>query len=258
MNINEVYEKLLAEGKSNSGDLVKVETGLFSEEELIKVFSGYNELFFRIDKTGLFEIINEIISKISKLPKNDDFNHMIDTFNILQKEINNYYGINSQENRLSFYMKNGATTDNEDVRICSMSQIKGKGIAQCAEKAALANNILLILNSMGLFNYKVNYINALTTIGDRETEGHAFLEFDRINSKGETVHIIYDITNPEIVLLNGEEFFYPAVYSLTNDEYEAFLDGGSFDNSKFIVANYFPQKEIRVYSGFEQSSDKIL
>ena len=85
MNINEIYEKLLTEGMSNSGDLVKVETGLFSEEELIKVFSGYIELFFRIDKTGLFEIINEIISEISKLPKNDDFNHMIDIFNILQK-----------------------------------------------------------------------------------------------------------------------------------------------------------------------------
>ena len=196
-----------------------------------------------------------IVPKITQLPQKDSFNHMIDIFNLLQVEINQYYGTSEQENRLTFYMNNGIKTDDEDVRISSMSQIKGKGIAKCAEKAALANNVLLMLNNMGLFDYQVNYLNAITSLNNGTPEGHAFLEFDRVNTKGETIHIIYDVTNPEIVLSNGGEYKYPAIYSLSNDEYELFLNGGSFDNSKFMMANYYQTKEPRKYQGFSKSKE---
>lgn len=255
MNNNEVYEKLSIQGANNYGDSVKVRDGIFTEEDLITLMSGNSELYFKIDKQGLFDIINIILSKISQLPQKDTFIHMVDIFYLLQNEINNYYGTSRQENRISFYMRNGQKTDDEDVRICSMSQIKGIGIAKCAEKAALANNILLMLNSMGLFDYKVKYLNAITTLNNGIPEGHAFLEFDRIDTKGKIIHIIYDVTNPEIVLLNGEEYFYPAIYSLSDDEYKSFMEGNSFDNSKFIMANYFQQKENRTYRGFSKTSN---
>ena len=255
MNINEIYDNLSARGVNNTGDSVKVRTGMFTESELINVFSGGSELYLTIDKDGLIEFMNTIVSKISQLPPKDGFNHMIDIFNLLQSEINQYYGTTEQENRLTFYMNNGIKTDDEDVRICSMSQIKGKGIAKCAEKAALANNVLLMLNNMGLFDYQVNYLNAITLLNNGTPEGHAFLEFDRVNTKGETIHIIYDVTNPEIVLSNGGEYKYPAIYSLSNDEYELFLNGGSFDNSKFIMANYYQTKETRKYQGFSKSKE---
>jgi len=199
--------------------------------------------------------MNTIVPKISQLPPKDGFNHMIDIFNLLQSEINQYYGTTEQENRLTFYMNNGTKTEDEDVRICSMSQIKGKGIAKCAEKASLANNVLLMLNSMGLFDYQVNYLNALTTLNNGTPEGHAFLEFSRVNTKGETIHIVYDVTNPEIVLSNGQEYFYPAIYSLTDEEYQSFLSGISFDNSKFMMANYLQTKETRKYQGFSKSKN---
>ena len=255
MNINEIYDNLSARGVNNTGDSVKVRTGMFTESELINVFSGGSELYLTIDKDGLIEFMNTIVSKISQLPPKDGFNHMIDIFNLLQSEINQYYGTTEQENRLTFYMNNGIKTDDEDVRICSMSQIKGKGIAKCAEKAALANNVLLMLNNMGLFDYQVNYLNAITSLNNGTPEGHAFLEFDRVNTKGETIHIIYDVTNPEIVLSNGGEYKYPAIYSLSNDEYELFLNGGSFDNSKFMMANYYQTKEPRKYQGFSKSKE---
>ena len=255
MNINEIYDNLSARGVNNTGDSVKVRTGMFTESELINVFSGGSELYLTIDKDGLIEFMNTIVSKISQLPPKDGFNHMIDIFNLLQSEINQYYGTTEQENRLTFYMNNGIKTDDEDVRICSMSQIKGKGIAKCAEKAALANNVLLMLNNMGLFDYQVNYLNAITSLNNGTPEGHAFLEFDRVNTKGETIHIIYDVTNPEIVLSNGGEYKYPAIYSLSNDEYELFLNGGSFDNSKFMMANYYQTKEPRKYQGYSKSKE---
>lgn len=255
MNINEIYNNLSAQGVNNVGDSVKIRTGMFTSSNLINVFSNSSELYFCIDKDGLIEFMSTIVPKISQLPPKDDFNHMIDIFNLLQSEINQYYRTTEQENRLTFYMKNGIKTDDEDVRICSMSQIKGKGIAKCAEKASLTNNVLLMLNSMGLFDYQVNYLNALTTLNNGTLEGHAFLEFDRVNTKGETIHIIYDVTNPEIVLSNGQEFFYPAIYSLTDEEYKSFLNGKPFDNSKFIMNNYLKTKETRKYQGFSKTKE---
>lgn len=257
MSINETYDNLSARGVNNAEDSVKIRTGMFAESDLINVFSGGSELYLSIDRDGVIDFMNTIVPKISQLPPKDGFNHMIDIFNLLQSEINQYYGTTEQENRLTFYMNNGTKTEDEDedVRICSMSQIKGKGIAKCAEKASLANNVLLMLNSMGLFDYQVNYLNALTTLNNGTPEGHAFLEFSRVNTKGETIHIVYDVTNPEIVLSNGQEFFYPAIYSLTDEEYQSFLSGISFDNSKFMMANYLQTKETRKYQGFSKSKN---
>lgn len=255
MNIEELYEELSAQGSSTSGESVIIRSGIFTDNDLINVFSGGSELYFRIDKEGLFEILNNILSKISELPPKDDYNHMIDIFNILNNEISNYFGSSNQEQRNWFYMNNGERTDDEYVRICSMSQIKGMGIAQCAEKASLANNILLLLNKMGLFDYKINYMNAITALDNRPPEGHAILEFDRINSRGEVIHIIYDVTNPEVFMINGEECYYPALYALSNEEYESFLNGERFDNSKFIMSEYYQTIDTRYYCGFSKSLD---
>ena len=254
MDLNQIYENLSSQEKLNMGNSVKVRTGLFSENDLVNVFNGDTELYFKIDKQGLLEITNSLLSKISHLPPKDRFSHMIDIFNLLQKEINDYFGEYGEEDRLNFFVKNGEKTNDECVRICSLSQIKGRGIAQCAEKASLANNILLILNSMGLFDYKINYLNALTSINNSYPEGHAFLHFDKKNKNGQTTHLIYDITNPEIVIANNGEYYYPALYQLNEEEFSTFMNGGSFDNSKFIMINYYQPKENRIYRGFSKSS----
>ena len=111
MDIEEVYKKLSMQQINNYGDLVKVRSGMFTEEDLINVINGGNELYLRIDKQGLYDIVNIISTKISELPPKDEFNHMIDIFNLLQDEINNYYGISKLEDRLSFYIKNGQKTN---------------------------------------------------------------------------------------------------------------------------------------------------
>ena len=57
MDIEEVYKKLSMQQINNYGDLVKVRSGMFTEEDLINVINGGNELYLRIDKQ------NWIISK---------------------------------------------------------------------------------------------------------------------------------------------------------------------------------------------------
>lgn len=84
MDIEEIYKNLSMQQINNYGDLVKVRTGMFTEKDLINVFNGGNELHLKIDKQGLFDIVNIISTKISELPPKDEFNHMIDIFNLLQ------------------------------------------------------------------------------------------------------------------------------------------------------------------------------
>lgn len=46
---------------------------------------------------------------------------------------------------------------------------------------------------------------------------------------------------------------YMTIYSLTDEEYQSFLNGIPFDNSKFMMSNYLQTKEIRKYRGFSKS-----
>ena len=254
MDIDKVYDEFQIDNVITSGESIKVREGFFRENDLVKVFSGYNELYFRIDKNGLLDILNHVINQINQLSYDNSYNYMIDVLNIVQKEVNIYFGELENGERLKFYMQNGEKADDEDNRICSLSQIKGQGIAECAEKASVANNILLILNKIGLFKYKVRYYNGIASINNSNIGGHAFLGFDKITKKGDSIHIIYDITNPEIIVHEGKDYQYPALYCLTDDEYGDFLNGIPFNNSKFIMINNYKLKYDREYKGFSLDS----
>ena len=248
--MDEFYNTLANNGVKNYGSSVKVRNGLFTENDLISLFSGGVDLLFQIDKEGLYEITNAVLQKQSSISKDNDFSYMIGLFQTIQAELNNYFGNGNEANRESFYVLNGKKTEDEDVRICSLSQIKGAGIAKCAEKGAVANNVLLILNQMGLFNYEVHYLNSLVSMDGKFPEGHAYLEFVRINGKGEKVHIIYDVTNPEIIISNGNNYNYPAVYQLKEEEFIDFMNGKPFDNTHFILSSQYELKEKREYMGY--------
>lgn len=243
------YNELRNKGVQSFGKTVKFRNGLFSEDDLVSL--GGVDALFQIDKEGLYEITNTILQKQSSISKDNDFSYMKDLFLLVQDELNKYFGTGSEANRERFYVLNGREIDDE--RICSLSQLKGKGVAKCAEKASVANNILLILNQMGLFNYEVHYLNSLASFNSSFPEGHAFLEFSRVNSKGEKVHIIYDVTNPEIIRSNNNGdnnyYNYPALYLLMEEEFIDFMNGKPFDNSHFIFKDY-ELKEKREYIGY--------
>ncbi len=257
MNMSVIYDELSKTDVVTSGESIKNREGFFRESDLINVVQGYVELYFKIDKTGILEIFNNVISQIRELSSENNYNYMIDVLDLIQKEINSYFGELINGKRLKFYMEHGEKTDDEYVRICSLSQIKGQGIAECAEKASVANNILLMLNKIGLFKYKVRYCNGIVTIDNSRPEGHAFLGFDRITKKGDRIHVIYDVTNPETITYEGKDYLYPALYCLNDDEYDDFLDGRSFDNKKFIMINKYNLKYNREYMGFSLEDEKI-
>lgn len=253
MNVSESYDKLLSQGINNSGDAIKITTGLFGENDIVKVSDNpklmYN-IFFKMEKKEVVELTEKIIEEINQLQAQNDYEEMISVLNILSNNIKNYYHGERKEDRSNYYFKNGSFISDEET-VCSMGQIKGAGIAECVEQAALANNILLILNDMGLFDYKPNYLNGGLSINNEKAENHAFLEFDRTNSMGEKMHIIYDITNPEEIEKNNERSYYTALYNLNDEEYKSYLEGKSFDNSKFILSNMYTPLKPRLYSKYK-------
>lgn len=255
MTYDELYASLVSKGVTKSGESVKIRNGFFSENDIVNIMSGGYDLGFQVDKVALGELLNSVINKCSQITTQNGFERMIAMFNVIQDEINAYFGTVKTVNREQYYMQNGKELT-EDSRICSMSEIKQKGIAECAEKTSVANNLLLLLNQMNMFLYEVSYMNSIVNM-PKETGGHAYLGFSKTNKAGEKNYIIYDITNPEIVSYNGTDYLYPAVYSLSSSEYESFLNGIPFDNSHFVMAQYYQPKEKRTYSGFSVEKDEL-
>lgn len=256
MNIEKTYDELCQIEQLELKGLISQKKGIFKPNDLINVFS--HSYFFSIDKKGMIELLQNVINKINY--NNEDissFNYVIKVLNILQNELNSYFGArNSEINRLVYYLKSGKSTDVEDEKVCSLSQLKGVGVAECAEKVSVANNVLLMLDKLGLFKEEIMYLNGLLNM-DGITEGHAFLCLSHMNSKSDRIYLIYDVINPEIVEYNSENFYYPALYNLTEEEYKDFINGKSFNNNKFILSNTYTIKSERTYSGFYSEENEI-
>lgn len=260
-NLEEVYDKLKKTDIKSLKGSVTVSKGFFKEEDLIKIMNGGIDLYFNIDRESIISITKNVLEKfdINNYDNNKDFNYMIELLTKIQSEVNEFFG-SAKENRLAYYCNNGRIpSDDEDTRICSLSQIKGKGIAMCAEKASTVNNILLMLHEMDIFPYDTSYLNMIAQIGDELPGGHAILEFQRTNKNGEITHLLYDITNPETVEYLGQKYTYPAIYTLRDEEYKDFIEfGKSFDNkSKFIMSQWYKPTKDRVYSGFHRDENEI-
>lgn len=261
-NLEEAYDKLNSTDIQKTKSPVNISKGLFKEDDLIKVFSGAHDIYFNIDRESIISITKNVLDKFDKnnYADNRDFNYMIDLLNKIQSEVTKFFGI-SKENRMAYYYNNGRIPSyDEDTRICSMSQIKGKGVAKCAEKASCVNNILQLLHEIDIFPYDVSYLNLITQIGDNTPDGHAILEFPRTNKDGEITHFLYDIINPERVEYLGEKYAYPAIYSLNDKEYKDFIEYGTpFNNkSKFIMRDWYKPTEDRSYLGFQRNNKALL
>lgn len=256
MDIEKIYDELCQTEQLELKGPIMQKKGIFKPSDLINVFSY--TYFFSIDKEGMLELLQNVINKINY--NNEDissFDYVIKVLKILQNELISYFGVRNLEiNRLAYYLKSGKSSDVEDEKVCSLSQIKSVGVAECAEKVSVANNVLLMLDKLGLFKEDVIYLNGLLNM-DGIMEGHAFLGLSHINSKGDRIYLIYDVINPEIIEYNSEEFYHPALYLLTEEEYKAFINGEVFNNSKFILSNTYPLKSERIYSGFHQAENEI-
>jgi len=221
INLKEIYEQNLPfiqkefiDGSNFRSKPVMVK-GIISPESTFCVSSsGYEK--FCLDQNG----VNEVIEMFEEQWNNKDDEskkRFYDTLYDIYQVTDKYFGgWGIPELRQDAYME----SNNREL---NLSQIKGKHIGQCVERAAVGHQILSILEKSGVIKgYESYYVNSHMTV-KKEMNPHAFILLkDKIDSPK---HILFDIENPVEYKKNERIVSTIALYPLTQEEYESFIDG---------------------------------
>jgi len=178
---------------------------------------------FRIDDDSLYEEMFSVMKDFKDNPswKNKPLRSMMPY--VIQHTIVKYFGnltasVNTEANNQEFYKAHSA--DDSFPAHISLKELKEKGIAVCAEKAAVAQNLTSIL---GLESNLVMSSNCKLLPEEKE-ELHAFNIWH--TKKG---YFIFDPTNPMLKMekdTNTIKSYNPAIYPISKDDFKKIKDGG--------------------------------
>lgn len=168
---------------------------------------------FAMDDSALYSELFETIKKFREIDGWKEKELRIIMPEIIQHTISKYFGnevaTSGTENRnREFYLDHG---DDPDSKAVSLDELKGKGIAVCAEKAAAAQNLVTFA---GLESYLV--MAECNLSGERD-ENHAYNVL-----KTENGYFIYDPTNPKLILEKETNHLissYAAIYKISDEDF---------------------------------------
>lgn len=223
MNFNEIYEDSLVDAQkiyiesSNFSSKPIMTTGIISPESTICIQPMFG-IEFELDKDGMSEIIKMLENKWTAKTESERKNLLsvlTDIYSITEEYLGGH-GISATRQNAYFQ-----ATDNR----LNLSEIKGKNIGLCAERAAIGHQLLSILERAGLTNFKSFLTNSHMTTDTREPHSFIVLKHKKDSSK----QYIFDIENP--LEYKTSESSEPklgiALYPMTEEEYEAFKEGKS-------------------------------
>lgn len=223
MNFNEIYENSLVDTQkiyiesSNFSSKPIMTTGIISPESTICIQPMFG-IEFELDKDGMSEIIKMLENKWTAKTESERKNLLsvlTDIYSITEEYLGGH-GISATRQNAYFQ-----ATDNR----LNLSEIKGKNIGLCAERAAIGHQLLSILERAGLTNFKSFLTNSHMTTDTREPHSFIVLKHKKDSSK----QYIFDIENP--LEYKTSESSEPklgiALYPMTEEEYEAFKEGKS-------------------------------
>lgn len=194
----------------------------------------------------LFSIMKEF--KNSTVRKNKTLKEMMPS--VVNHTIVKYFGnfisySDTEQKNQDFYLNH----DNPNLPNVSLSELKGKGIAVCAEKSALAENLTSFL---GLESYLV-VSNSCKANPDDKNGLHAYNIWKTKNG-----YFIFDPTNPHLNFekdTNKVLNYYPSVYPISEENFNAIKNGGLVnvkheDMISDSDGNFFEKKTSeRIYGG---------
>jgi len=207
--------------------------GAYSDFIIPEVAICSNETkFFSGMKLDDFEVYENLMSFINNNVDSYMYGEPI-TIDVIQRFIWQYFGYKSDKlGRIDVY-------SNDPTVNTSIKELKGKNIAACSERSAMAHNLLKFLGmDSELIFGKLN-----------QTEAHAYIILKSENGK----RILYDPMNPVEYKTNDGISFCPGVCLVSEEEYNQIKNGGtlSFDYSlvkKLYVGNGETIEKQRVYS----------
>ena len=235
-HINLIVNELINEANNKAVRIEKL--GFLDYEKSNSVFYGFIPLSARIKYANLnvedygmnsTDFIYEFIYFIRKF----NINNKLSLIYSLERFINDYFGYPGKMDREAVFNDvawQTTTTDEEYFKALEnnkISDLKGKGAAQCTEKSALAQQILSLL---GL---QIYYCMGCVDLGDRE-EAHCF---NIVKRKDDYALLDYSMPISSYDEDGIVKELYPFVGVLTNSEFSDFVNNGSikeFDNYDFI------------------------
>lgn len=147
--------------------------------------------------------------------------------------INQYFGLPGIIDRKTIFDDkawNSTTTDEEYFEALQnnkLGDLKGKGAAECTERAALAQQLL------SLFGTEVYYCMGCVDLGDRQ-EGHCF---NIVRRKKDYALLDYSVPITSYNDNGSVNAYYPFVGELSNEEFLDFINNGmlkSFENYQYV------------------------
>ena len=177
--------------------------------------------------------------EFAKYIKNNKINTKGQIVKTVENFINCYFGINKLEGdfRDNYFdqFTNTTTTDEEYFNVIDSFEIgnlKGKGIAMCTEKAAVAQNLL------SLFGFETYFCMGCVSYDNKE-EPHCFNI-----AKAKESYILLDYSMPVSIFKNNIAIDYaPFQGEINNTEIQEFLNG-NFDKL-YNQYEYIVNEEVR-------------
>ena len=174
------------------------------------------ETVFSIDAEGMKEILNNLESTIMNYTDKQK-NDLAWIAKAVDFIINNYFGgTGDAKNRKIVYSQN-------DDHL-KLSDIHGRSIGLCAERASVAQNCFEVLREIGILRSYIPYLTISRIINDGNINPHAFI----ILVNEQKCSWLFDIEN-DIKYLNrdGTPTQGLAFYQMSKEELERFKEGQS-------------------------------
>ena len=174
------------------------------------------DVTFNLDKEGMNTIIEMLENKWNSRTDKEKKNLIViltDIYTITEDYLGGH-GI--PKNREDAYL--GV----KDTHL-SLSEISGKKIGLCAERAAIGHQLLTLIEKSGLINYESSLINSHLALDKRIPHSFILLKHKSDSSK----QFIFDIENPIKYKPTNESKPMPglALYPISEEEYYSFING---------------------------------
>jgi hypothetical protein len=206
-------------------------------------------------------IIDEEFIKEMKLIANDiekNSQHLIQMFENVHKAVCNYFSSSevNKKSRKETYYELTVCDENGQAIGTKISSLKGKNISMCSEKSVAAYIILEELFSRGIIARKPALVLSKLSTESKEAEPHAFVMINKESPEETFKHLLFDVENPtKVEYKNGENYTVIGLYSLTDGEYEDFLNGlGCIPKSIYEVSGEYREiSEKRIYGNNQEN-----
>lgn len=206
----------------------------------------------RVDDSQLYVLFIKTIDAVRKLPTwaGSPIRDVVAA--AMQETIGLYFGTfagdeGTEKRNEEFYLKLAKQGKLSGIKYFTISELKGKGVAVCVEKAAVAQNLMSFkgLDSFIVFSSKC----AIKGIANEPPHVYNIAHSDR-------GFFIFDATNPCVMKKpHGEIVGYrPATYEITKEQFEIIRGGGTVEvmHCDYLVRDDGTEDEIlkkRVYGG---------